>query len=81
MNIKNKGDKMKKLPNGWNQEQWDLFYDIFRRNSELIFEGIKKRKERYKVLSKEFGHSKYFVREEDQPKLDNRAFAIKKEIR
>lgn len=70
---------MGKKEMGMNKEQWKLFYDVFGRNYELIKEGVRGHNNRYAILLKEFGHRKYFVRKEDQPKLKvgrTRSFAI-----
>ena len=62
------------------KEQWKLFYDLLSRNYELITKGVRGHNKRYEILLKEFGHRKYFVRKENQPKLKGVAKWIKMNI-
>ena len=48
--------------------QWSLFNKIFKRSSELQKKGLR-RKESNKVIEKEFGDNKYFVKKENQPTI------------
>jgi hypothetical protein len=50
------------------KQQWELFYKLFRKQHNLQLQGLR-RKDIYKILEKEYGNNKYFVKIENQPKI------------